>query len=582
CIFIVSTFKYFQIEDCYLVGGWNAIHVRDAASGTAKIINNICEDGEIIVEYTDNCEIRGNELLGSGSYLDMFYLSNSTIKNNFFNASSYRALEGYNLDNCQIESNYFGLHVLVELDHLSNSTIRDNTFEDSNLALNCYYLINVTIIENNFVRNSIFALSIFYGINVTIFDNFFLQCGIGVELSYSFNASITANYFGENEQGILLSYFVENCSITDNIFMKDGIAVYDLYKVYFGNLKIENNLVNNKPIGFFTNEENLLIERNDYGQLILYNCNDTIIRNQVIQNTNTAINLHYCNRVQLTDNRLIGNIAGIQCYESSYISLFKNIGISNEYAIHMRDSYNNSVVENSFSDNNNGIRGYDSFNCSIKDNICNGNQWGILLIDCPRSLVQNNTCESNVLRSDSNSDAGGIQISDCSKSVIINNILQYNEAGIYLSYQRDGIVTENTCLNNIFGLIARRSDSNIFTYNLFERNQLYGMVLTEGSERNVIHHNAFIRNYLNGTSQAKDDGLNNRWYDNVTREGNYWSDRRRNDNYTIDGEANSIDFYPLKESPVATSDFNFVSSIILITSTLVIYSLRRKKNLSLN
>ena len=23
CIFIVSTFKYFQIEGCYLVGGWN-------------------------------------------------------------------------------------------------------------------------------------------------------------------------------------------------------------------------------------------------------------------------------------------------------------------------------------------------------------------------------------------------------------------------------------------------------------------------------------------------------------------------------------------------------------------------------
>ena len=71
-----------------------------------------------------------------------------------------------------------------------------------------------------------------------------------------------------------------------------------------------------------------------------------------------------------------------------------------------------------------------------------------------------------------------------------------------------------------------------------------------------VFGNIFIDNFIGGTSQALDDGINNTWFDKNTNEGNYWSDWLGVGNYTIDGEANSEDPYPLSSPPIIIIKLN--------------------------
>jgi hypothetical protein len=84
-------------------------------------------------------------------------------------------------------------------------------------------------------------------------------------------------------------------------------------------------------------------------------------------------------------------------------------------------------------------------------------------------------------------------------------------------------------------------------------NSIYGLYIDSESDNNTVHHNSFIDNNLGGSSQAFDDGTNNTWFDESTLEGNYYSDYSGVGNYSIDGNANSSDTYPLTENPLILS-----------------------------
>ncbi len=146
----------------------------------------------------------------------------------------------------------------------------------------------------------------------------------------------------------------------------------------------------------------------------------------------------------------------------------------------------------------------------------------------------------------------GLFLYSCTYSVIINNTCNNNDYyGIYLRYSGSATVANNTCSNNNnYGIEFYYSNFCVVTYNLLQENGGYGIYLRYDSDNNLIHHNIFEDNNLGGTSQVFDDGTNNTWYDSETQEGNYWSDWSGTGSYAIDGEANSVDLYPLGEPAV--------------------------------
>ncbi len=181
---------------------------------------------------------------------------------------------------------------------------------------------------------------------------------------------------------------------------------------------------------------------------------------------------------------------------------------------------------------------------TVINNTCNNNVYGIKIDSSDSSTVANNTCSNN---------GRGIWLTSSDSSTVVNNTCSNNWDGIFLSSSDSSTVINNTCSNNDFGIILGDSDFCVVTYNLLQENEECGVVLDSASDNNLIHHNTFVDNNLGGTSQACDTGTDSFWHDTATKEGNYWSDWSGTGAYSIDGEANSVDLYPLDEPAEYTS-----------------------------
>ncbi|MHA1205673.1 MAG: hypothetical protein ACTSSL_12180 [Candidatus Heimdallarchaeaceae archaeon] len=64
-------------------------------------------------------------------------------------------------------------------------------------------------------------------------------------------------------------------------------------------------MVNGKPLGYFVNASNMVIDQSDYyGQLILINCSHLTIANQNLSYTDIGLFGRYCNYLNITGNAI--------------------------------------------------------------------------------------------------------------------------------------------------------------------------------------------------------------------------------------------------------------------------------------
>jgi parallel beta-helix repeat protein len=225
----------------------------------------------------------------------------------------------------------------------------------------------------------------------------------------------------------------------------------------FTNYIVENNWVNGKKLGFYTNLDKATFSEPIYGQLFFINCKETMVSNQVISNASVGLSLFFCEKTTLINNT-----------------------------------------------------------CN-KNNLQGMNIW-----HCTETILDNNTCNNNEV---------GIELTLSSDATLTDNIFANNNVGIYLPYILD---------------------TSIITDNLFNENDAYGIYCFSGFNC-IIYHNTFINNNLlghpvHGYSQAYDGGGYNVWFDNTSKEGNFWSNWDGTGPYPIDGWGGGIgnlDLYPL-------------------------------------
>ena len=178
--------------------------------------------------------------------------------------------------------------------------------------------------------------------------------------------------------------------------------------------------------------------------------------------------------------------------------------------------------------------------------------------------------------------------------IIENNTCVDFSTGIHVNEAPYCTIRYNTATDNTRnGINIRYSDYSVVTYNFLKDNNHHGFAIIGLSAYNVIHHNTFIDNSkaetytIDGTrtgeinSQGIDEGHYNYWYDNDTKQGNFWSDYSGKGTYEIDGPANAVDIYPMQiaeNTKKSTSPFFPIilsSSIIVI---LTVFQKRRSKN----
>ncbi len=365
------------------------------------------------------------------------------------------------------------------------------------------------------------------------------------------------------------SFIISNCFISA---LEDGIVITDIIA---GIVVIENNTcANHNYEGIYVwGSNSIFIRKNEcYGNrngIATDHVDYLEIKNNYCHNNGISIKLVFSNHAIVTDNTLSGG--GIILYYVDHSIFERNVIINYGYSGIMMNWGEHNRLENNYC--NGGVFGIDvdmSQNITIVNNECSRNLYdGIFTRFTDDLLILNNFSTKN--------NESGIRVVTCSNMTVARNTCTENKgAGIYAFYNSltpsiPPIIEDNLCKNNSIGMrvwetyYAKISNNTVesngqgillvdskyieIVNNTLLRNRKYGVkIATLLSTWNVIHHNYFICNNLGGTeygfSQAFDDSYNNKWYDDDSSTGNFWTDYEGEGEYSIDGKYNMTDLYP--------------------------------------
>jgi parallel beta-helix repeat protein len=329
----------------------------------------------------------------------------------------------FKIVNCTIFGARGIFHAGIKLYQVENGQLINNTCS-SNIA-NGIYLedCNNNIISGNTIEsNDQEGIWLHTCSGNTISENIiYNNLRHGILLMYTDNTDILGNILSDNEWGAIAIYFPDtSVTIQGNIMTKGGLEVYANFQTHTVDT---TNLVNGKPLYYYTNEVNL--GPNDFlnaGQVILANCHNSLISNLDLSDGSVGIMLFYCNNNEISLNTVNNGIyAGIYLSESDSNTIVQNtasfngeVGIlldTSDYnviqentannndelgGLFLKYSNNNSVLVNTAHNNYNGIGLRESNFNTISGNYLSGNTYCIRLIDCEENTITNNACGNQI------------------------------------------------------------------------------------------------------------------------------------------------------------------------------------------
>jgi parallel beta-helix repeat protein len=388
------------------------------------------------------------------------------------------------------------------------------------------------------------------------------------------NGEFTGIYFVNVEHGSIENNSIYNC--------ENGIYLQTSFYNYISNNTIRFNKANG--IFLLNSDDNIISNNSIYGN------GETGTGNGIGAAVDPSLSIHVSNRGNgifldpaddnvIVNNRIFENVEnGVYLYQSDD-TIIANNTINNNGAngIYLNNSNmntisNNSIYENGETGTGNGIgaavdpslsihvsnRGNGIFLDPAEDNIISNNEIydnvgnGIYILESETTQIFNNWILGNGLN--------GIFLELSNLNTIFNNFISgfslRSQTGIGSSV--DSMMAHQTS-NRGNGIFLKISNENNISSNKISNNTNYGIVIDEGSSDNVIEWNDFFGNSLDETSQAFDDGSNNKFV------YNYWDDHDNSDTngdgvadsrYKIDGAANNYD-----QSPMATPEGSLIEPI---------------------
>lgn len=426
----------------------------------------------------------------------------------------------------------------------------------------------------------------------------------GIMIENSNAIKVTSNFCSYNWHGIVSSNSTDSLIYNNTCVYNDYSGIFTSYSNF---TTIKQNLCQNNFL-------NGICIQNSYRTAVIFNsCHKNwpldgirlidsymslIANNTCSHNLGNNIILSSSNNSIVTNNTCFDDGCGIAIVQSGNVTVNNNVCSAVSDGIWLRDSEHSIVCENQLfgcgydiiEDN---VADYLTY--TVNDNSINDKKFGfycnrknfrivksqydqLFLVHCSNVKIKKQIV---------NNTRTGITLRFCDQITISNSICSNNkEVGIHLYKSNTIEIINNTCTANILaGILLETSSDNFLSYNYLINNFLWGVEVDKRSYNNIIHHNTFINNnayQMDGSSQAKDDGYDNIWYDKEIQEGNYWSDWSDylgNDNYSIDGLAGSFDLYPLLKPPVYDMNkyFELFALLAIIPLVIIAYTFRRKK-----
>lgn len=258
-----------------------------------------------------------------------------------------------------IESNSFGIHGSWSSNNfLSRNIIRNN---NRGIELSTDSSYN-TLSENVITNNKDFGVSLLDNSKNVLSDNIITNCDFGIYIGDSFNHNLFSNQMSDNKFNLVIS------------------APFDFrLESFIHNVDI-SNLVNGKPIYYFINQENLVINSSllEYiGYLALINSTNVTVEGLTLTDNGQGILLAYTTNSLITGNTLANNNLGIDLYNSSDNTLANNSIEDNGFGIHMVDSSENILFGNNIANNFGGIRTLGSSKNRVSGNNIVHNKYGV-------------------------------------------------------------------------------------------------------------------------------------------------------------------------------------------------------------
>lgn len=451
CITIKNSNVYFIIKNCIISNGYQGVYLLNVSNG--KLFNNSIVDNNY------------------GIYLSGYH--SGIVQNNFIR--NRLGVFSSGSDNCIIYDNTFlnnedGMFLRgSDLNEIEKNLFYNN----SESAITFYDFCDNNQIINNQVNLSNIGISLHASDHNTISGNAIFLCEIGIKNSACLDNSFTLNK-------------LFNCGLVFHYF-------YDHPEYYRTHIVAKSNLINNKPLYFYYDRVSL--DATDFfnaGQIILINCNDSIIsdvdasegtdgiylthcENILLENctsdsnTRSGINVQYCNNVNISHDFLRNNTwNGIQAYRCDNLEIHSNTLESNyKSGIDLSYSHFIMVNDNEINSNYNGITftkaswstDYDLLVISHNEFGFNVNS-GILLEYCDNETLYSNLIHDNYY---------GIYFKGCKFNLVSQNDINYNQYGILLNnYSNNNTIFQNDFItNSIHYQFDNTSTGNIFLENNF-------------------------------------------------------------------------------------------------------------------
>ena len=558
-IYILHTTKYFIIRNCFVGAIKKGIFIDHVADNTAIISYNTLEknsESGIYITNSDYVQILNNTLIKNWDGITIEDSQSTILQNNYCEDNRNRGIFIYNSIKTYVEGS-------VCINNRYGGIISENS-------------PSTTLVENICKDSPSYEI----GWPIDSEEN----GGFGVFLKNSPNSNITKNELTNNYDSNILVVLSENLTVLDNTLLKGGLffesktnqylPIHNQLKYtsanYFLSFTIEGNSVNDKPLSFYTNFHNEIINSTNNGQMIFANCSNLLLENLNIFD-GSGIALYFCENATI-NNSSISSMSrnGLSLFSTQESTIINNSFYNNSVdGIVLYNSNYTTISNNSCFDN--GDDGfatmYSGYNNLTKNIIYNNVDTGMTIVLTDYYILINNTIfnnkkdgltlflstntvvTSNIIR---NNNFDGILLEDCLYSFITNNSIFDNHVnGISFRSSSFNILVNNSITDNLgsgirFYLVINQAISvnNSIYENFIENNRYHGVAIGYGSY-NLIHHNNFTNNNIGGSSQGYDSGSDNIWYDIISSEGNFWSDYVEPGTYSIDGSANSEDLYPL-------------------------------------
>ncbi|MHA1202402.1 MAG: NosD domain-containing protein [Candidatus Heimdallarchaeaceae archaeon] len=479
----------------------------------------------------------------------------------------------------------------------------------------------------SFIQNDLSPSNPIVITNNADFETKYNFTGYGTKISpYLINnlSIISESTIGIDISGVTMSFIIENCYLNT---IEAGIRLVNVNSAL---VQLLDNTCENTVNGIVIQSsstitiENNILSKNEFGLHLYESQNLTVTSNIFSENTQIGCKIETCNETEFSTNNLLDNYIGLNFLNSRNLSVnyntFKNCGV-------LVEGYSDYII--SCSVDNNTINGLKlGFFKEIGGFTINMNEYGqIILLGTPNVVIENQNMANS---------SYPIFISRSPNCVIRNNALSASIRGIYVRYSDNVTITSNTCENNLVGIdiylsagadisnnlcnmnynginlqgsntadvfqnrilnnrgygIYLSSSSCLITYNDIENNEDYGIRNKIFCRYNSIHHNSFKQNKVGilSWSQAKDGSERTYWYDNISKQGNYWDDWDGSGSYSIDGIGGAEDPYPLSNTaPPPTTRPTYDTSIkegnihfftivvsIFVTSLVLLKRYKRK------